>query len=161
MSTDQAEQIGTGYYAVAFRLAKYPNIVFKRYTKDYGYTYYLDFLTSHHSNQYSKHYPVIYDIHLFNEFSGIVAMEQLYKVSLNIPWYRSEWEDLADGVEVIELLEHADDNIRETANAALHLGKYKETYDPYSVIPDLHSYNVMNRKDGTIVIIDPYSGGSV
>lgn len=125
--------------------------VFKVFDKDD--TGYLDFLKLMKKFKGKKHFPRVYDFYPTKD-EYIVVLERLqeYKNKDGLWDYTTEAESVGYG----------------DADSGLWYGYFSKSFDKYlkvlednftkGVEWDLHANNIMQREDGTPVIIDPWYG---
>jgi len=154
LSENGFKQLGDfGQGGVVFEHPSY-SWVFKLFTHDPEYLRYLNYALAHQNN---PHVPKIKGkmIKINNE-TFVVRMEKLYRSS------REETHTLATKLRSINDIEFFNSPFMQEEIKLLktdYPGIYKIITDLLHTNPDsqfdFHSENIMERKDGTIVIIDP------
>ena len=157
------EEAGAGAYSLVFFHPKKKYVVKITNTVDEGYMEYVDLL-KHHPNE---HFPVISDMKSLKVEGfvySIYLIEKLDKIDRKYVQNLFEWfyqimrfpnsmlEDIFSLTEEIPqiFIDHPD------LVDALHLlGRKVKSMD--CICLDIHEENIMKRKDGTIVITDPYA----
>lgn len=140
---------GHGVNGYVYNLNK--SRVFKIFAK--GDAGYLDFLKLMKKFKGKKHFPRVYDFYSTKE-EHIVVLERLEEYSNK--------DCLWDHTDEAESAGYGD------VDSGLWYGYFSKSFDKYlkvlednivtDVEWDLHANNIMQRKDGTPVIIDPWCG---
>jgi len=132
------EKLGAGKYASVFGNKRYPYVI-KVFMKDSAYLRWISFCLKNRNNKYVpkirgkvvKLTPLVYAIRLEKLEPTILSGEfaQHYNQWMGDSNFVSDDKDIQD------ILDHFDKNRK---------------------LLDLHSENVMQRKNGQLVVIDPY-----
>lgn len=156
--------VGGGSYCNVWGNPKKNYVLKLTYNPDPAYAYYVSLIKKLHNN----HLPIISDlkrIKVNGKNCYIYLIEKLNKADEGWP--------VADGLNTImqcpntkldELFQYATyfqktyfKKNSEIVKLARLLGKYKNKSGIRNIFLDMHSGNIMQRNDGTIVITDPYA----
>lgn len=160
-------ELGSGAFASVYEIPGKPYVA-KVWTADKSYELFLKYILMK-ENRNNPFFPKVFGrlktipaVHLRSrkeDVVKIVLLEKLEQIS-NVSW--SIFEDVLDGKALsTEQIYYAKDLIdidllRETLEA---MEQYKSQWLP-STWGDIHSGNVMERPDGSIVITDPWALGT-
>jgi hypothetical protein len=154
--------LGAGYFSSVFQNPKKSYIIKINYKPDNAFKYYVDMI----KESKNRHFPKINDVKTIkvgNTEYHTYLIEKLYQAPKIVKSYihffmfcRGDFDE--------ELRRHPNDS--SMINAKRYFEKHKELQRALKLViknksrffMDVNDENVMQRKDGTIVITDPYSG---
>ena len=151
--------LGTGAFSSVFK-NKNKNYVLKINTQgDKGYAAYVNLIKKFKN----PHFPIISDMKLMklSEYDAPYYIYLIEKLEPLQNWKIANilkiiadhcYEELTDLEDIVHIPEYVK-NDESLVQAARLVGEYKN-----KAFLDMHSGNFMQRKDGTIVITDPYIG---
>jgi len=166
-------RLGKGSFATVYENYKKPFILKVTDLQDSSYAYYVSMIRKFHN----KHFPKISDLK-FIEVEGkkyyIYLIEKLKSLKKDMKpiiyflgavahAYNATMKDIINDFNSAnykpvrkEVLYYLRKN-PELVKAARIVGKYKDKSTINGIFLDMHSLNMMQREDGTIVISDPYA----
>lgn len=174
LDTHEKEHLGSGVYGAAFDRPKRDSAI-KVYDDDEGYHDFAKHAKANHEND--PHLPKIHAVHKIKGTRfGVVRMEKLHKLTKDHPVHKYFATTISSfgasgatqsGIARIayngkdlhnKLHKTAEGKEMKKSHPTLHasLSKLAKRYPKGEF--DLHSGNVMQRKDGTPVITDPITG---
>lgn len=153
--------IVSGKYSAVFESKRNKNFVLKiNFQEDLGYDSYVDIIKDYQS----IHFPVITDKHrlALNGMSyGVYLIEKLREIDYAEDADGLSWKYLLKQVmynpnkSMEDLFDYMPDLYKQNPGlfeAAQYIGEHRKNY-----YLDIHEGNIMTRKDGTLVITDPYA----